>query len=60
MAGEITNGGLVAIRSNVSSRTGSKREPVRTSMVGSSLRAALNPAAHTALALTSVATTLSA
>ena len=35
MAGEITNGGLVAIRSNVSSRTGSKREPVRTSMFGS-------------------------
>ena len=60
VAGEITNGGLVVIRSNVSSRTGSKNQPGRTSMFGASLRAALNSAAHTARALMSVATTASA
>ena len=59
MAGEITNGGLVAIRSNRSSATGSKREPARTSTLPTPLRAALSRVIRSARSLTSVATTTS-
>ncbi len=58
VAGEMTNGGLVAIRSNRSPRTGSNREPSRTSTgAGTSLSAALKRARRSARGLTSVATT---
>ena len=56
--GEITNGGLVAIRSNRSPRTGSKNEPSRTSIAAATwFSAALNRAMPSARWLTSVATT---
>ena len=57
MAGEITNGGLVAIRSKASPATGAKNEPSRTSMLVAPLRSALIRAIQRARALTSVATT---
>ena len=60
MAGEITNGGLVAIRSNLSPATGSKSEPSRTSTLSTPLSAALRRVIRRARALTSVATTVSA
>ena len=54
----MTNGGLVAIRSNRSPRTGSKNDPSRTSTRSpTSLRTALNRAMPSARWLTSVATT---
>ena len=54
----MTKGGLVAIRSKRSPRTGSKKEPSRTSTRSpTSLRAALNRAMPSARWLTSVATT---
>ena len=54
----MTNGGFVAIRSNRSPRTGSKKEPSRTSTrSATSLSAALNRAMPSARWLTSVATT---
>ncbi len=58
MAGEITNGGLVATRSNSSPATGSKKEPARTSRLSTPLRAALNRVSRSARSLTSVATTV--
>ena len=61
VAGEITNGGLVVIRSNVSSATGSKKQPARTSMFGDVVegRVELRHPQRRA-ALMSVATTASA
>ena len=56
----MTNGGFVAIRSNRSPATGSKKEPSRTSTgTGTSLRAALKRAIRSARLFTSVATTAS-
>ena len=43
MAGEITNGGLVAIRSKASPATGAKNEPSRTSMFGGAVEERVDP-----------------
>ena len=61
VAGEITNGGLVLIRSKRSPATGAKNDPSRTSTrSATSLSAALKRARSSARWLTSVATTRSA